>query len=166
MRPTGVLSIAARLAAGSALVLIATAGVAVAAPEDLANDISREVMSPYCPGVTLHDCPSGAAIELRERIVGWARAGWSKDRIMDELVAEYGETIRAVPPAEGSGLLAWILPAAGLATAIGIGVFVLRRFGPGSVVVDDADVPNGPPSVSMDERARVAAELEAHRSRT
>lgn len=141
------------------LLLLALSGGAVAAPEDVANDISRQVMSPYCPGVTLHDCPSAAAIELRAQIAEWATAGWSEDRIMDRLVAEYGETIRAVPPTEGAGLLAWVLPAAGLAAAIGIGVYVLRRFGPREAPQKEDAV-----AVSADERARLTAELDARRS--
>ena len=44
------------------LVVLALAGpVSAQSPEDLANDISQKVMSPFCPGVTLHDCPSQSA---------------------------------------------------------------------------------------------------------
>jgi cytochrome c-type biogenesis protein CcmH/NrfF len=79
-------------------------------PEDLANRISAEVMSPYCPGVTLHDCPSDAAVQLRDRILGWAEAGWTHERILDRLEAEYGASILSTPPASGIGLGAWVMP--------------------------------------------------------
>lgn len=103
--------------AGLILVLI-LAAPAFAAPEDVANDISRNVMSPFCPGVTLHDCPSDSAVQLRERIVAWADRGFTEDQIMARLESEYGSAIRAVPDAGGEGILAWILPAAaGLAGA-------------------------------------------------
>ena len=50
-------------------------GQALATPEDVANEISEKIMSPYCPGVTLHDCASGAAVDLRSDIAGWAEDG-------------------------------------------------------------------------------------------
>jgi cytochrome c-type biogenesis protein CcmH/NrfF len=94
------------------------AGASVAAPQDVANDISQHVMSPFCPGVTLHDCPSDNAIELRAQIAKWSAGGMSKQQIMDRLIAQYGETIRAEPATSGTGLLAWVLP--GVAVAIGV----------------------------------------------
>ncbi len=81
-----------------------------AGPEDVANRMSGEIMSPFCPGVTLHECPSQEATDLRDRIEGWAAAGWSEERIMNELVAQYGDGIRAVPPSDGGGIVAWLLP--------------------------------------------------------
>ncbi len=90
--------------------MLAIAAPAIAAPEDMANDIAAEIMSPYCPGVTLHDCPSAEADQLRARITGWAEAGWSKARIMAQLESEFGSTIRATPTPEGGGLTAWALP--------------------------------------------------------
>lgn len=83
---------------------------AVAAPEDVANRISGEVMSPFCPGVTLHECPTRQAEDLRERIKVWATQGWSEPRIMSELETEYGPGIYATPPTDGGGIVAWLLP--------------------------------------------------------
>jgi cytochrome c-type biogenesis protein CcmH/NrfF len=93
------------------------APAAHAAPEDVANSISREVMSPFCPGVTLHDCPSDTSLALRSRIEAWAVDGWSRERIMNELEEQYGPSIRAVPGVGGSGLGAWLVP--GLAVGLG-----------------------------------------------
>jgi len=53
-----------RLIAAVATCLILLAAPAAAAPEDVANDISNEIMSPFCDGVTLHDCPSQEALDL------------------------------------------------------------------------------------------------------
>jgi cytochrome c-type biogenesis protein CcmH/NrfF len=99
----------ALLVALGAVVLFATP--AVAAPEDVANRLSNEIMSPFCPGVTLHDCPSAEADALRERIRNWSADGWSEDQIMSELTAEYGPGINAVPPNDVGGLAPWMLPA-------------------------------------------------------
>ncbi|MFP5351371.1 MAG: cytochrome c-type biogenesis protein CcmH [Actinomycetota bacterium] len=108
------------LALGIALMTV-TASPVAAAPEDVANRVSEQVMSPFCPGVTLHDCPSPQADALRERIRRWAAGGLGEERIMDRLVAEYGEEVRAVPPADGGGIAAWVMPAlvalVGLTTA-------------------------------------------------
>lgn len=97
---------------GVAFVILLVAP-ATAAPADVANSVASKVMSPYCPGVTLHDCPSDNATELILRIEGLAREGYSESQIIDLLVAEFGPSIRAVPPASGTGLGAWALPVAG-----------------------------------------------------
>ena len=99
-----------------------------ATPEDTANDVSGQIMSPYCPGVTLHDCPSDAAVALRDRIESMAARGLGRAEIIAMLEREYSESIRAVPPASGTGLGAWLLP--GLAALAGgvMGWLLLRRW--------------------------------------
>lgn len=148
-----------RAAALAVAIHLLLAGVAVAAPEDIANDISDEVMSPYCPGVTLHDCPSQAAIDLREEIESWAADGMSKSAIMDRLVDEYGESILARPPTEGAGVLAWALPAVLVIAGLAIAWLLLRRVTP--------KAPQEPPPVQMssDERRRLDVELKTLRER-
>ena len=47
---------------------------------------------------------------IRERIA----AGDTEDEIKDALVAEFGAGVLAKPPAGGFGLLAWLLPLAGI----------------------------------------------------
>lgn len=90
--------------------LLSVAGPASADPQDVANEISREMISPYCPGITLHDCPSDSSRELRRKIVGWAEDGADKDTIWARLEADFGDDIRATPSTDGSGLWAWLLP--------------------------------------------------------
>jgi cytochrome c-type biogenesis protein CcmH/NrfF len=98
-------------AAAAAISLLLVAPISVAeAPQDVANSISEHVMSPFCPGVTLHDCPSDNAIALRAQIARWARRGWTRQQIMAKLMAEYTD-IQAVPADRGASLLVWLLPA-------------------------------------------------------
>jgi cytochrome c-type biogenesis protein CcmH/NrfF len=117
-----------RLLSIIAVLLVALAPAAGAAPADTANWIARNIMSPYCPGVTLHDCPSSEAIAMRTRIEGWAEDGMSRTAIMDRLVDEFGPSIRAAPPTEGAGLLAWILPGLAVIAGGAIAYLAARRW--------------------------------------
>ena len=144
-----------------ALVCAVAAAPALAAPDDVANEIAGEVMSPFCPGVTLENCPSNAAVELRARITSWAEMGWSKERIMDRLVDEYGPTIRAIPPKSGSGLWAWLAPALALLLGGGLAALFARRW---SGKTHDAPAPDG--DLSAELKARVDSELRSLRGQT
>lgn len=131
---------------------------ALAAPEDVANEIAREIMSPYCPGITLHDCPSAPAMEMREKIAGWAEEGWSKQEILSHLETQWGDVIRATPPTEGAGLLAWVLP--GVAILCGaVAVFVVGRAWSRRRATEPAPAP-----VSSVDRARLEKEIAEMRS--
>jgi len=87
-----------------------------------AADLSRQLMSPFCPGKLLADCTSPNAGELREAIAVRLTAGEDVGAVKADLVRKYGKEILGAPPAEGVGWLAWIVPALlGLASAVGIG---------------------------------------------
>ena len=158
-----------RRAVATVLVLLLTQGAAWAGPADIANDIANQIMSPFCDGVTLHDCPSEEAEALRDRIERWAGAGWSKGRIVERLRSEYGPGIAAAPPTEGAGLLAWALPALAV-VAGGCAAWVLvRRWtggrpegATGSRV--EPSGPPRPPDTTDAERLRLDAELKALRA--
>lgn len=150
---------------GLVLVLALTAHLALlqtpayaGSPESLAADIAREVMSPYCPGVTVHDCPSDQAVELRDRIADWARAGMNREEILARLEAEYGESIRAAPPARGAGLLAWLLPALAVATGAFVAWRAARRW-TGGKPFPSGEAPRPSPEPSLEDRARLEREL-------
>lgn len=138
-------------------IVLAFAAPAVAAPQDVANDISRNIMSPFCPGVTLHDCPSDSATALRDRITGWAEEGSTRAQIMDRLVTEYGDTIRAQPPRSGTGLIAWALPVLAVLIASWVAWTFMRRWARRAEPVDGYD-----PGVHVtpSDRKRLEAELD------
>jgi cytochrome c-type biogenesis protein CcmH/NrfF len=79
---------------------------------DWVYELGNELMSPFCPGRTLADCPSPDAASLRMWIAVQAAAGRSRADIEEELYARYGEMIRGAPKAEGIGLTAYWIPAA------------------------------------------------------
>ena len=142
----------------AALIVVALGAPAVAAPEDVANAVSNEIMSPYCEGVTLHDCPSDNAVALRDRIQEWAEQGWSKERIIAKLSSpsEFGEEILARPPRSGTGLFAWLLP---LLAVLGAGVLVWR------LLARWTNTPGPPaPEVSDEDHRRIETEMSKFRT--
>ncbi len=142
------------LLGAACLFLVLGGGPAAANPSDVAAKVSSEIMSPYCEGVTLHDCASGAAAQMRQRIENWARLGWSEERILERIEAEWGEGIRAAPKTEGLGLLAWILPLAALGAGALIAGLLARRW---RSRADSAESTTR--ELSASERARLDAEL-------
>ena len=148
------------MASLAAVALLLVPGQAAAGPGDVSARIARETMSPFCPGVTLHDCASGQANQLRTRIERWAQQGWSRDEILARLEAEYGPSIRAAPEAEGAGLLAWALPGIALVAGFAVAGWLARRWTVGRRA-PDAGV--GEPTASPQERRRLEAELRALR---
>ena len=74
------------------------------------HEIYQNVMSPFCPGRLLSDCPSSAARNLKADIKERIAKGEPAEKIQGELQAMYGDEIRAAPPASGIGLAAWITP--------------------------------------------------------
>ena len=60
------------------------------AAEQIAQSLSHELMSPYCPGRTLSSCPSPNARKLEAFILDEASKGKSKEQIEQELVASFG----------------------------------------------------------------------------
>jgi cytochrome c-type biogenesis protein CcmH/NrfF len=136
------------------LVLVLVCGAAAAAsPSQVATEVAQNVMSPFCPGLTLHDCPSSPADDLRERIEAWARAGQARGQIMARLRAEYGPSIAAAPEPRGVGLVAWVLPIATLLAGVVVVVALTQRWRA------PAAQRAARPRLSGEARARLDAEL-------
>jgi cytochrome c-type biogenesis protein CcmH len=94
-----------------ALVLAAPAGASERHPT--IAELEREVMCPTC-NTLLEVSDAPVADRMRTFIRSRIAAGDSKTEIKATLVAEFGTGILAAPPARGFGLLAWLLPLAGL----------------------------------------------------
>jgi cytochrome c-type biogenesis protein CcmH/NrfF len=87
----------------------------------------REVMSPFCPGLTLADCPSPNAFTLRDEIETRLARGESRAVILNELVGTYGTQILADPSDTPIGTIVWGVPFA-LAALAAMGIaLVVRR---------------------------------------
>lgn len=92
-----------------------------------AQVLFREVMSPFCPGLTLADCPSPNAFELRKDIQARLERGESRDAIVDALVAQYGTELLSDPSDTPIGRVVWGVPFLLAALAAGGLAFLVRR---------------------------------------
>jgi cytochrome c-type biogenesis protein CcmH/NrfF len=91
------------------------------------EELEHDLMSPYCPGRSLTECPSPQATELRLWIQAQERAGVPREQVEARLFQEYGDKLRHGPRAEGWGLSAYLVPAAALAAGFAFVFVFLRR---------------------------------------
>lgn len=82
----------------------------VARPAEL-GALYRDLMSPYCPGLSLASCPSPQADSLRKAIAARFENGETPAQITEALVVDYGADIRGSPAFEGFGATAFVVPA-------------------------------------------------------
>ena len=92
--------------------------------EALTRDIAAEMPSPYCPGRSISSCPTEAARELEDDILGMAKQGKDREQIEAALVARFGE--EKMGKAQESEVLVAVILAAVL--ALGAIVFVARKW--------------------------------------
>lgn len=101
-----------RLLAVVLLVAVLVPSVALAAePRFSMTEIETELMCPTCQS-RLDLSHSPAANRIRAFVERKREAGWTKEQVKDALVADFGPSVLAAPPASGVGLVAWIVPAA------------------------------------------------------
>jgi cytochrome c-type biogenesis protein CcmH/NrfF len=115
-----------RLAPTLGLALLLAAGAA-AEGERWGYDMADELMSPYCPGRALSECPSPQAADLRGWILEQEEAGVSKEAVETELFRVFGDQLRQTPRAEGVGLVAYAIPAVAFVLGGGLVAWFLRR---------------------------------------
>jgi len=111
--------------------------------------ITHGVMSPFCPGLLLADCPSEKAFELREEIEARVAKGETREAIEDDLAARFGEQIRTEPGFFGIGLLAWLGPP--IAAVIGL-IVIVRKTRAATAAALAAQTAAGP-AAPLDDRA-------------
>jgi cytochrome c-type biogenesis protein CcmH/NrfF len=103
-------------------------------PAGWAYQLSHQLMSPFCPGRTLPDCPSPQAAELQRWIREQERIGRTRSDVEAELYTQFGDMILQSPRAGGFGLAAYVIP------VVLFLVYFLRRQTQGSAV---ASPPSG-----------------------
>jgi cytochrome c-type biogenesis protein CcmH/NrfF len=92
--------------------------------ESLTRDIAAEMPSPYCPGRSIASCPTEAARELEDDILGLAKQGKDREQIEAVLVARFGEE-KMGKAHENEVLVAVIL---GAVLALGAIVYMARKW--------------------------------------
>lgn len=95
--------------------------------QEVAESVSHQIMSPFCPGRLLSDCPSSGASDLKLEIQKNAESGMSSGEIVDQLAEKYGDEVRAVPGFSGFALLAWVVPCLFLGLGATVGLWWLWR---------------------------------------
>jgi cytochrome c-type biogenesis protein CcmH len=89
--------------------------------------LAGDLMSPFCPGRSLSDCPSPNAAELRQWIIDQEKAGVPRTAVEEQLFARWGDQLRQAPRADGVGVLAYVIPAVALVAGAAIVFVFLRR---------------------------------------
>jgi len=113
-----------------ALAPLSADGTARAAdePEGWSYTAWREMMSPFCPGRTLADCPSPQAETLRMWILAQEAAGRTRADVEAELYDQFGDVILSAPRAEGFGVTAYAAPVVVfLGGGLLVGVYLWRQ---------------------------------------
>ena len=113
--------------AAIAAVLLLAGTAAAEEPPSWAYAIASEVMSPFCPGRTLAECPSSSAESLRMWIIVQAAAGRTRDDVEAELYERYGDQIRSTPKVEGVGIAAYVIPIVAFLAGGALLAWFLRR---------------------------------------
>lgn len=124
-------------------------------PHPAAEEAIASLKSPYCPGMMLEVCTSSAGAALRDSLQTMAEVGSSADELIDWVLDNHGDTLLALPRAEGRGLVAWVVPPAvfllGLTLVIGVLRVMKRNAGP----EEDKSA-----ELSSEEEIRLASALE------
>jgi cytochrome c-type biogenesis protein CcmH/NrfF len=92
-----------------------------------ARGLADELMSPFCPGRTLSDCPSPNASAVREEIRAWVGEGRSDAEIRERLRDRFGDSLAGEPQsAWGRVLPIAAIAGVGLLFAVGLRRVVAR----------------------------------------
>jgi cytochrome c-type biogenesis protein CcmH len=116
------------IAAAVALLALASPSLA-ATPQTNVNDVEGEVMCPIC-GTLLELAESPQAQRERVLVKHLIAEGKTKAEVKDELVAQYGPAVLALPGGSGFDLSAYLVPVIAFvvaALALAFGVLRWRR---------------------------------------
>ncbi len=112
-----------------AVMLVLVPLASAAQPQFTMAEIESQLMCPTCQS-RLDLSHSPAADRIRAFVEKKRLEGWTVQQVKDALVADFGPSVLAAPPASGIGLVAWVAPIAlvggGLVVAVAI-VFAWRR---------------------------------------
>lgn len=87
--------------------------------------VAHDLMSPFCPGRTLADCPSPYAREIRLQIREALGSGVSAPEVAAGVAAALGDEVRGRP----KSVWGWATPPLATLGGIAVALFLIRRLG-------------------------------------
>lgn len=87
------------------------------------DQVASRMMSPFCPGLTLEECPSDEASRVRSQIEEMVQRGDTNAEIDRWIVDNFGEVALARP---GSSV-AWLAPPLVALAGVGVVIVLLKR---------------------------------------
>jgi cytochrome c-type biogenesis protein CcmH/NrfF len=138
----------------AATLLALSSPVLAAEPKTSLADVEDEVMCPVC-GTLLELAEAPQAERQRAFVAELIARGRTKAQIKDELVAEYGPQVLALPRGSGFELSAYLVPAIAFAVAAVALALGVRRWRRGS----ETPVDETRPQPSDEDAERLEADL-------
>lgn len=142
------------------LALAAALYGAGSASADLGDDLINELMCPTSSTPqSLATSNTSDAAWMRGFIRAKVSEGWSRQRIVDTLVRQYGERILPQPPKEGVSLAAWVMPFATIVGGVAFISFLLGGWLRGRKQNDDVLSAEMASSIDEEDLQRYEAQL-------
>jgi cytochrome c-type biogenesis protein CcmH len=110
------------------LVVLVTRSQPSRSPRARADRLAHQLACPECEGESVADSNSVSARAIREDIPRRISAGESDAEIREFYVSKYSEKVLRTPANSGIGLVAWVVPAAGLFLGLAGVALALRRW--------------------------------------
>jgi cytochrome c-type biogenesis protein CcmH len=116
-----------------ALALIAVGAAVAATPASALTQrtslaaIEAQVMCVTC-GIPLQEADSPAAQQEKSYIQGLVAAGETASQIRNDLVAQYGVAVLALPPDSGFNVAVYLVPIAAIVLALGLALVLVPRW--------------------------------------
>ncbi len=133
--------------------------------DDISDDemriqqLNKAIMCPRCPGESIDQSQNQLSAQMRAIVSEQVREGRSDEQIKAFFVERFSPSVLMEPPQRGFSLLVWLLPPAGVVSAIVLLILALRVMRRSANEGPD-DVPETV-SLSDAERSRYFARLEA-----
>jgi len=123
-----------------------------------AYGLYQQVLSPFCPGRSLNDCPSSKAQDLKIQMRQKLEQGLPEAAILEDVFSTFGEQYRAVPHYAGFGKLVWWVPAGFVALGFALILLITRgrRTSPTRTAGAQQNV-----GLSSEMQAKIKSELDA-----
>jgi cytochrome c-type biogenesis protein CcmH/NrfF len=90
------------------------------------------LMCPICAGQTIDQSSAELASQMRRLVREMLAQGATREEVLEFFADRYGPSVLAAPPKSGANLLAWVLPAVGVAVALIAGLLIIRSMAPTS----------------------------------